>query len=89
MAHDQGVELLVDARAELGEGAIWDPRSRLLYWVDITGEELHSYDPVSGKDQAFALGQIVCSVVVRRRGGLMLAVQRGFARFTPESGSLE
>lgn len=89
MAHDQGVELLVDAQAELGEGAIWDPWSRLLHWVDINGEKLHTYDPVSRKDRTFALGQMVCAVVVHGSGGLMLAVQRGFARFSPESGSLE
>jgi len=30
-------ELVLDARALLGEGAIWDARRGVLHWVDIEG----------------------------------------------------
>lgn len=33
------VELVLDAKAELGEGPCWDFRNNLLYWVDIEGKK--------------------------------------------------
>ncbi|MEX2462614.1 MAG: SMP-30/gluconolactonase/LRE family protein [Paenibacillaceae bacterium] len=36
---------VLDAKAGLGEGAIWDAEKQVLYWVDITGEALHIFDP--------------------------------------------
>lgn len=89
MAKAQDAELLVDARAELGEGALWDARERVLYWVDITGEAVHVFDPASGKNTSHPVGQKVGTVVCRRSGGLMLAVHHGFARFGLDSRSLE
>jgi sugar lactone lactonase YvrE len=89
MATDQGVELLIDAQAALGEGALWDPSSGILYWVDIDGGLLHAYEPQRGTDQVFPLGEMVSAVVVRRKGGLMLALRHGLAHFSPASGRLE
>lgn len=37
------VQLLWDARAILGEGPIWSPSDRSIYWVDIKGQWLHQY----------------------------------------------
>ena len=42
------VELVVDARAEVGEGPVWDDRTRRLYWVDILGSVVHVTDPLTG-----------------------------------------
>ncbi|MBE3118046.1 MAG: SMP-30/gluconolactonase/LRE family protein, partial [Candidatus Atribacteria bacterium] len=35
-------ELLLDARADLGEGPAWDASRGLLYWVDIHTGRLHT-----------------------------------------------
>ncbi len=40
------VKLLLDAKAKLGEGAIWHPVENRLYWIDIEKGELNIYDPV-------------------------------------------
>ncbi len=72
-------ELVLDAQAQLGEGAIWDSQTALLYWVDIMGRKVHIYDPATGSDRAVDVGQQVGTVVPRRSGGLMLAVENGFA----------
>jgi sugar lactone lactonase YvrE len=29
------IELLIDARAELGEGPLWDVEEQCLYWIDL------------------------------------------------------
>jgi len=72
-------ELVLDAQAVLGEGSIWDAQNARLYWVDIMKREVHVHDPASGSDRVITLDQQVGTVVRRRAGGLMLAVERGFA----------
>ena len=72
-------ELVLDARAELGEGALWDPRTDRLLWVDITKSEGHEFDPRSGRDTAIDVGAHVGTVAPRARGGLVVALVDGFA----------
>lgn len=81
-------DLILDARAGLGEGAVWDSEREMLYWVDINAGVVHTFDPATGEDRAISVGEPVGAVVPRRSGGLMLAVRRGFASLSPESGGL-
>ena len=46
-------ELVLDARAGLGEGPLWDARSGELLWVDIMAGLVHRFNPESGTDRAF------------------------------------
>lgn len=71
--------LLLDARAELGEGPSWDVARQLLYWINIYAGEVHVYDPTTGQDRAHALGQSVGCVAPARSGRLVLAVKEGLA----------
>ncbi len=41
------VELVIDAKATVGEGAIWDARRQRLYWVDIVEGLVQIYDPAN------------------------------------------
>jgi sugar lactone lactonase YvrE len=79
-------ELVLDAQAELGEGAIWDARSNVLLWVNITADEVHVYDPVSGDDRCLDLGQPVGTIVPRVAGGAAVALKHGFHVLDLESG---
>jgi sugar lactone lactonase YvrE len=83
----QEVELLVDARAEVGEGPVWDDARERLLWVDILAGRLHTCDPVTGNDAWRDVGQPLGAVALRARGGLVLAVRDGFALLEP-SGEL-
>ena len=82
------VELMVDARAALGEGAFWNGAEQVLYWVDITGCKVHVHDPAGAPDRAMDVGLQVGTVVVRAAGGLMVAVDRGFGSFDPDREEL-
>ena len=84
-----GVELLVDAHAQVGEGPCWDTRENVLWWVDITGNLVHRYDPATGTDTTIDVGQAVGAVVPRASGGLALAVEEGFAVLDPKTGKIE
>jgi sugar lactone lactonase YvrE len=82
-------DLVLDAQATLGEGAIWDADREALYWVDIVGCQVHVYDPATGQDRVIDVGQYVGTVVPRRSGGLMLALHRGFASLDLETGQVK
>ena len=73
------VELVLDVRAELGEGPVWDDRAGVLVWVDILVGHVHRYDPATGADAVTDVGQPVGAVGLREHGGLVLAVRDGFA----------
>ena len=85
---DAALELLVDAHALVGEGPLWDEEQQVLYWVDILSSALYIYDPATGENRSFDVGQHVGTVVTRASGGLMLAVRNGFAAFDPETQEL-
>lgn len=72
-------ELILDAGAKLGEGALWDHGRQRLLWVDIEAGQVHLFDPVSGGDDAINMGQMVGTAVPRAAGGLVLGLHRGMA----------
>lgn len=74
-----GMELAVDAHAELGEGPVWDDRMSRLIWVDIMRQAVLTYDPATGQTESFGVGTSVGALAPRRLGGYVLAVEDGFA----------
>lgn len=81
------VEPVVHVKAEVGEGPIWDYREQCLWWIDIVGQSLFRFDPDTGEHRSWALDEMPGTVVVRAAGGLMMAVENGFAAFDPETGA--
>jgi len=86
MTGEVGVELVADVHADVGEGPVWWRREGLLLWVDITAGHVHVLDPHSSGRRRLEVGQPVGAVVPRRSGGLVLAVQHGFALADPTTG---
>ncbi|HYH55782.1 MAG TPA: SMP-30/gluconolactonase/LRE family protein, partial [Anseongella sp.] len=84
----QTVNLVLDAKATLGEGALWHPLEQQLYWVDIEGKLLHIYDPASGKDRELPTGEKVGTVVPVQGGGALVALQNGIHKIDTRSGEL-
>lgn len=71
-------ELVQDARAEIGEGPIWDDRSGRLHWVDIRAGLVHRFSPSDASDAVLEVGQPVGSLGLGADGGLVLAIRDGF-----------
>ena len=82
-------ELIIDARAELGEGPCWDVHAGVLWWVNITAGEVHRFDPRSGEDRVFAAGENVCMAIPRARGGILLGLERGLGVLDEATGEIE
>ncbi|WP_079474938.1 SMP-30/gluconolactonase/LRE family protein [Marinococcus halophilus] len=81
--------LVIDQKAELGEGPSWDAQRGVLYWVDIDGFKLMEYHPSSGRHYERKLDQHVCAAVPREKGGMMLALRDGFYSYDLVSGEKE
>jgi sugar lactone lactonase YvrE len=82
------VELVFDAQAALGEGAAWVARHQRLYWVDILGKKVHIHNPVDGSNQVIPVSQQVGTLAPRRKGGLILAMERGLYFLDETTGEL-
>jgi sugar lactone lactonase YvrE len=80
------VEVALDARADLGEGPVWDDRRQRLIFVDIMRGEVHALDPLTGADRVVSVGRPVGAVALTTRGDWILAAERGFFRADPETG---
>jgi sugar lactone lactonase YvrE len=89
VVEDFGIELVLEAEAECGECPVWDARRQKLLWVDIPRGLVHIYDPVTGSDRVFDLGQPVGSLARRAGGGMIVALAEGFGFFDEESGELD
>ena len=71
-------KLLVDTRARIGEGPVWDSRSGRVVWVDIEGKALHSTDPESGATTSQSMPSAIGIAVPRQSGGFVAALEDGF-----------
>jgi len=77
------IRCVVDAKALLGEGTLWDPQAQCLWWIDIYSNAIHRYDPLSKQSQSFATPRPPGCLAIRRSGGLVVAMGDGFYFFDP------
>lgn len=78
------------AEAIVGESPLWSPHERVLYWVDITGQKIHRFNPRAAvNDTSHLPQQPVTSVGLREKGGLVITLRKDFAFFNPETGDLK
>src|ERR1700712_4739600 len=82
------VKLAVDCRNQLGEGPVWDAQEQALYWVDIYGRLVQRFVPATGETRRWSLPERVASLALRRRSGMVLALESGFAFFDPDTGEI-
>jgi sugar lactone lactonase YvrE len=69
--------------AVLGEGPLWDARAQLYWWIDIESRRLHCFRVGWPRSRTWQLDQIPGAVALRQGGGLVLALQYGFATLEP------
>jgi sugar lactone lactonase YvrE len=73
------IERAFAAGDALGEGPLWVPGEAALYWVDITGERFHRWEPRTGAHAVYPVGTALGVLRIRRSGGLLLGTGRGLA----------
>jgi L-arabinonolactonase len=83
------ITCVVDAKAELGEGTVWDPATGALWWIDIYKKLIHRYTPATGKDDTWQAPEFLGCIGLRAKGGLVVTMASGFYFFDPATGAFE
>jgi sugar lactone lactonase YvrE len=81
------VELVLDTKSDLGEGAIWNYKTGELIWVNITDKILNFYNPKLKSNKEMLTGQMIGTVVPAESGKMMVALENGFYQLDPETGT--
>ena len=77
-------EILLDARAELGEGPAWDAKNQTLYWVDILGKRIHYHR--GDQDGFVQLDEMPGCLAPSRNGDLIVAARASLLTLEPATG---
>lgn len=86
---------VLEVRARLAEGPIWDASQQLLYWVDIYNHRVHRFYPATGQDEYFDVGDVVGAIAKRCEANalagdnqLIMALRHQLAFLNTQTGSI-
>ncbi|OKH37878.1 gluconolaconase [[Phormidium ambiguum] IAM M-71] len=79
---------VLPARARLGEGPLWDEEKQLLFWVDIYNHRVHQFDPATGQDRFFDVGDVVGAIQKAGSDRLLLALSNTLAFLNLKTGEV-
>lgn len=89
MPDEPEARLVLDCANLLGEGPVWSAARGALFWTDIHGRRLWSYDPATGEGRGREAPDRIGCFAFRRDGTLLVAFAGGFAFWDPETGRHE
>jgi sugar lactone lactonase YvrE len=76
-------ELLLDAKATLGESPAWDAKTQTLYWLDILEKCIYAGTRILSE-----LDDLIGCLAPCKNGNLILGKRHGFADLEPDSAQL-
>ena len=79
---------MLDAKAVLGEGPVWRAETQDLVWVDIESARVCCFNPATGENQTWDVGEKPGLAVPTKQGDLILGTSVGFVRLDLASGVL-
>jgi sugar lactone lactonase YvrE len=80
------LENILQARARLGESPIWDSNHKLLYWVDIYNHRVHQFNPATGQNLFFDVGDVVGCIANAGANRLIMAQRDRLAFLNTQTG---
>src|SRR5438094_350720 len=69
--------MIADEACVIGEGPLWHPDERRLYWTDIGLGRMFRYDPATNAHEQVYEGEAVGGFTVQADGALLLFMARG------------
>jgi L-arabinonolactonase len=83
------IEVLVDVKTILGEGPLWDVEEQRLYWIDSFGMNIFRATPDGREIRAWDVPQKIGSMALRKLGGAVVSLARGFHFLDLRTGNVE
>lgn len=83
------VERVVAAGCKLGEGPLWAPDERALYWVDIYGRRVHRFHPATGQHDSIEPESAITTLGLWRPGRFVVSAVEGIGFWDLPSNRLE
>lgn len=82
------VQNVLVARARLGECPVWQAERQQVYWVDIYNHRVHQFDPASGRDRHFDVGDVVGAIALAGAERLLVALRDRLAFLNLQTGEI-
>ncbi len=83
------IDLLVDVKTTLGEGPLWDVAEQRLYWIDSFDGRVFRCTADGREVRAWDVPQKIGSMCLRRSGGAVVSLARGFHFLDFRTGDVE
>ncbi|MBN2022215.1 MAG: SMP-30/gluconolactonase/LRE family protein [Pirellulales bacterium] len=81
-------EPIADYACQTGEGPLWHPAEKRLYWLDIPRGRIFRFDPATGAHEICHEGGVVGGMTLQADGALLLFMEHGAVR-TWRDGRIE
>ena len=84
------VHCIVENRDKIGEGAMWCPVERVVYWLDVPPPSvLHRFNPATERHDTWPMPEMITALAKRANGTLLIASHQGINVFDPATGKIE
>lgn len=80
------IELVGDRVSKWGEGPVW--HQGCIYYIDIEGHAVIRLDPQTSEEKVWPVGERIGTLVMREKGGFVIAGDSGFRFLDEETGEL-
>ncbi len=78
-----------DTACQLGEGALWHPERKQLFWIDIVGQTLFARSNAANDAQSWCFDEAISAMGWIDKEHLLIASETGLLRFNLASGKSE
>lgn len=82
------IEIVLDAKATIGESPTWVEHERALYWIDVKRPALYRLDIDSGENREWPLTSDIGGFALIEGGGALVSLREGIYRLDLDSGAL-
>jgi sugar lactone lactonase YvrE len=73
-------ELIADYRCGCGEGPLWHPDEKRVYWLDLEDGRMFRYDPLNGRHEQVYQGETIGGFTIQEDGALLCCMTHGAIR---------
>lgn len=70
-------ELIADCKCVIGEGPLWHPSEKRVYWTDIPKGQMFRFDSATSRHERIYEGEIVGGFTIQADGALLLFMAHG------------